>query len=74
VAIDIPPRPTLEVCPPQPVVQGMVKDGTVTLLVADATKLRDWIRAYIVCTQSNQTRALGHIEKLENRLKALGGK
>lgn len=74
VAIDIPPRPMLEACPPKPAVQGIFKDGSVVIPLADAKRLRDWISAYTVCAESNEARALGHIEKLENRLKAVGGK
>jgi len=74
VAVDIPPRPVLAVCPPKPVVKGSIKNGEVVLPMESAIKLRDWIVAYTVCAESNQARALGHIEKLENRLKAVGDK
>ena len=50
VAIDIPPRPTLEACPPKPAVQGTIKDGQVVMELDAAATLRDWIAAYMVCT------------------------
>ena len=71
VLVEIPPRPALEVCADKPDVEGEVRDGSVILALDDAVRLRDWINAYTICARSNEARLSGHIEKLENRLKAL---
>ena len=71
--IEIPARPAYEQCPTKPDVSGVVKEGNIVLAIPDAVALRDWISAYQVCSESNRVRADGHIEKLENRLKAVGG-
>jgi hypothetical protein len=70
----LPEKPAIETCPPKVVVEGHIVGDTITLSLADAQRLRDWINTYIVCSESNQAKYKGHIEKLENRLKAVGGK
>jgi len=70
----LPERPAIEVCPTKVIVEGKIVDETIVLALSDAQRLRDWINAYIVCSESNQAKYNGHIEKLENRLKAVGGK
>jgi len=72
VAVMLPARPTLAVCPEKPAVGGEVRDGKVVMELPDAVKLRDWINAYQICAESNEAALNGHVEKLENRLKALG--
>lgn len=69
----MPSRPDYEQCPEKPDVQGKINGSTVLMALPDAVRLRDWIAAYQVCAESNRARADGHIEKLENRLKAIGG-
>lgn len=73
--IDIPKAPTLASCPAQPDVRGVVApDGqSIILPVKDALALRDWIRAYKICAEKNAIDQAAYIEKLINRLKALGG-
>jgi len=56
------------------VVEGDVIGDRISLSLIDAQKLRDWIHAYLTCAETNQIALKGHIEKLENRLKAIGGK
>lgn len=73
VKMEIPPRPALAVCSENPHVEGKVADGTVVLSIEDAVKLRDWAQAYEICMKANAAILGGHIEKLENRLKAIGG-
>lgn len=73
IKVEIPPRPDYEECEDKPDIRGKVQDNTVILALPDAVRLREWVNGYIVCTESNAARADGHIEKLENRLKAIGG-
>jgi len=78
VPVGIPPRPALLACPEFPDVRGKVVDVEgqgkhVMLTLEDARRLSAWMRAYLVCSQENQAELLGHLEKLENRIKALGG-
>jgi len=61
-------------CPPKVVVEGDVDGENITLSLIDAQRLRDWINKYIVCSESNQVKLKGYSEKLENRLKAVGGR
>jgi len=72
----IPPRPALAQCPAYPDVRGKVVDVEgvgkhVMLTLEDAKRLSAWIHAYLVCSQENQAELLGHLEKLENRIRAL---
>src|SRR3990167_600997 len=75
--IDIPARPVLAVCPELPVIEGiLIEQGgetAILLPLVEAEKLRTFIHTFIECSVINQIELLGHIEKLENRLKALGG-
>jgi len=74
VPLEIPARPAVEVCAPKPLMEADLVEGKVVLSLEVATRLRDWIEAYQICTKSNEAKLSGHIEKLENRLKAVGGK
>ena len=75
--IDVPLRPTLAICPDYPHIGGKVVDGEdggkyVVLTLEDALRLRNWAHAYLVCSQENQVELEGYIEKLVNRIKAVG--
>ena len=76
IPIEIPARPTLQVCPELPDIKGRIVDledtKTLLLTLEDAFRLRDFIHTYMTCAESNEVELLGHIEKLENRLKAYG--
>jgi hypothetical protein len=74
VVIYLPEAPALEVCPQKVIVEGDVAGDRISLSLTDAQKLRDWINKYIVCSESNQVKLKGYAEKLENRLKAVGGR
>jgi len=76
VPVDIPPAPSYAVCPDKPDVVGIVsQDGQSVILPAtDAQKLAIWIHDYIICTKSNDIDRDAYIQKLINRLKAIGGK
>ena len=76
--VPLPSRPALSECPQKPAIDAKVVDVEgkgkyVMLSMADALKLRDYIYEFLVCAASNMVELMGHIEKLENRLKALGG-
>lgn len=71
VKVDVPSRPAYAECPAKPDIRGKIDAGTVVMQLEDAVKLRDWIAAYQICAESNRVIADGHIEKLENRLKAI---
>ena len=71
IAVELPPRPALEACPAKPQVSGLVVGGKVELEMQDALALHEWMQEYPICMQSNAVRLEGHIEKLENRLKAV---
>lgn len=73
--IDIPAKPVLAVCPAKPDITGKVSnDGkSVVISLPDAISLRNWMRDYPVCAEKNTIDQQGYIEKLINRLKAVGG-
>jgi hypothetical protein len=60
-------------CLPKPDVEGRVEGENVIINKRDAEVLKEWIARYQACQESNVARLLGHVEKLENRLKAVGG-
>jgi hypothetical protein len=67
VKVDLPPRPAI--CDLQgPALNGRVQGDSVVLDKATALRLRDYIVELKVCVVERD----GHIEKLENRLKAVG--
>jgi hypothetical protein len=77
--VPIPPRPALIVCPerPHPIGKVMELEGmgkVVVLKVNDAYSLLMWVNENDACQQENVEIFNGHIEKLEARLKAIGGK
>lgn len=78
VAVDIPLRPQLPECQTKAEVQGTVVQGEGGLMVAipldQAKALSAWVAAFAACSAVRETVLTGHIEKLENRLKALGGR
>lgn len=75
IVLPLPPRPALSACPEDPGVQGKVTDrGTVELTLPEALKLRRYIDALHICRAEHEIVLDGHIEKLENRLRALGAK
>ena len=74
VVVDIPTRPVLVACPAKPVIEGDIINGKVVMSMEDAKALSDWTRQIVQCQQDHEIILNGHIEKLENRLKALGGK
>lgn len=70
--LTLPVRPALETCPDDPHVTGRMVGGDVILSQADAEKLRAYLQGLRVCAAANVIILEGHIEKLENRLRALG--
>lgn len=74
VVVYLPEPPKVTDCPPKVIVEGHVTGDTLTLSLSDAQRLRDWINAYIICAESNQVILRGYAEKLENRLKVVGGR
>ncbi len=49
-------------------------DGKVQIELDAALALRNYIMEFGICSEINALELEAHIEKLENRLKALGGK
>jgi hypothetical protein len=74
VVISIPQRPVLGDCPAKPVIEGNIINGKVVLEMTDAQQLSDWTRQIVKCQRDHEIILNGHIDKLENRLKALGAK
>lgn len=72
--MEIPQRPQLTACPEEPLIEGDVFGEKVTLSLKDAIKLKDWIATMRKCTAEHEVVLKGHLEKLENRLRALGAK
>ena len=73
--IVLPSRPVVVDCPDLPDVRGVVTDHqTVEIPLPAANTLREYIHALLACSQETRVILSGHIEKLENRLKALGAK
>lgn len=78
VPVPLPARPVLAECPQKPTIDAKIVDvegkGKYAMMtLADALALRDYIYGTLACDASNMIELMGHIEKLENRLKALGG-
>lgn len=73
VPVPLPARPELRVCPENPHVEGEVRDGKVILTFEDAVRQRRYTEDLEHCMLINKTILEGHIEKLENRLRAVGG-
>src|SRR3990167_6728972 len=77
VPVDIPDRPKLAQCPAKPETEGVIEKVNGNLMVVmpleAAKKLQTWTRLYPICAATNLIILEGHIEKLENRLKALRG-
>lgn len=73
VKIDIPARPTLSVCESKPDIFGTVVQTPAGLAVQvpmdEAKKIRDWMGSVETCYQVREVHLLGHVEKLENRLR-----
>ena len=78
VAIEIPPAPILRVCLPPPHPEGVVAKINGVMMVAmeipSAIELQSYLRDAPPCYQENVVVTQGYIEKLINRLKALGAK
>ncbi len=78
VRIEIPTRPALPACPPQPHPAATVADvqgALVVQLSLEAAKtLQTWGRQAPACWAGRETLLNSHIEKLENRLRAVGGR
>ena len=73
VVVEIPARPELADCPVKPPLVGQVSpDGKyVALDIQTALALKKYMAELETCSSSNVVILNGHIEKLENRLKAL---
>ena len=75
VKISLPARPELELCAAKPDVSGTVEliNGQKVVIVPlqDAIALSNWSNSVVACELSNQLRLLGHIEKLENRIRGI---
>lgn len=74
VVIYVPDRPPIDKCPEKVIIEGDIVGSTIVLKLADAEKLRSWINNYMACSEKARVVLNGHIEKLENRLRAIGGK
>jgi hypothetical protein len=72
VRIPFPARPILAECPQKPIIEGHLIGNGVVLTLEQALELRNWIVATLICYETNQVLLEGYIEKIENRLKALG--
>jgi len=72
VPVSIPPAPQVLACPEEPVIEGDLRGDEVVLKLTDAQALRTWIDKFKVCTGTNQAILQGYVEKLVNRLKAVG--
>ena len=72
VQFPFPARPELHQCNPKPEIEGRVDGENVILSTKDATRLRTWYTELEICHLENEVLLNAHIEKLENRLKALG--
>jgi hypothetical protein len=77
VVLQIPEDPVLRDCPEKPKVEGKMTEVEgwryVMLHYGEAVQLRDWIDEYQKCSEANQVILKGHVEKLKNRLRAVGG-
>ena len=78
VPVPLPPRPALVACPEKPLIESKIVDVEgvgqhVMMSMADALKLRNYLYALMICALENELTLKGHVEKLENRIKALGG-
>lgn len=76
VRVEVPSRPLLTACPEAPHPQGAaakLEDGTVVVVLPmpDAVAVRDYLYAGPACWQSRDAQWSGHVEKLENRLRAV---
>lgn len=77
-ALVLPARPTLVECPKSSGVEGTVRRSPgglteVVLTIEEAKRLREFLTSLQSCGATNEILLRGHIEKLENRLKALSG-
>jgi hypothetical protein len=72
--IRLPERPALQTCISEAGVEGRIVNNEVVLSLDDARRLKDHISALAACGAINAILLEGHIEKLENRLRALGAK
>lgn len=71
VSLVLPKRPSVAACFPPIDMGGKLDGGFLMLPLEDAIKLRSWIAGGILCHEKSVAELDGHIEKLENRLKAL---
>ena len=61
----------MEVCQGKSGISGVVTDhGTIELTLDEARRLKAWFMDVESCHKINELLLQGHIEKLENRLKA----
>jgi len=78
VRIDVPARPVLPACPEPPRPAGTITRSEsgglgVLLTIGDADSLRTFLREAPACWTIRELLLDGHITKLENRLRAVGG-
>lgn len=76
VRVEIPARPELPACPevPHPVGRVVQTDAGMGVLLPlnNAQAIAAYLRDAPACQQIRELELLGHVEKLENRLKAVG--
>ncbi len=76
--VSLPPGPALPVCPDRPAAPGVVvqreEDGPLFVMfpLEVLEQLSAWIPAERACRAEREALLEGHVEKLENRLRALG--
>ena len=78
VPVPLPASPVLIDCPVKPLIEGKIGqfDGhgdAVILTKENAIKLQTYLQELELCMVLNLVILEGHIDKLENRLKAIGG-
>ena len=78
VPVPLPRQPALTECPQPPPIEAKIIDVEavgkhIMMTLVDAIALRDWIYESLAYDTSNMVELMGYIEKLENRLNAIGG-
>jgi hypothetical protein len=77
VTIALPPEPQIVECPAPPNVEAHIVESngvkSVIMPYTKAEEIRNWMHDYPKCMQSNEVLLKAHIQKLENRIKAVNG-
>jgi hypothetical protein len=77
VYLDIPPAPQLVACPDAPHPDGIAEERggqvVIVLELADAQRIREYLRTAPGCWQTREALLRGWAEKLANRIRAVSG-